>query len=105
MSYLCDICSVAFDEPLVIKRTVRLNGWLHNEEEALCPLCATPYFSEADRCKCGEVKPKSKNLCRKCKRELLERVTAFFDELTAEEEEQFDEWMDGDTITNRKAWG
>ena len=43
-------------------------------------------------------------LCRPCRRRLLKAVTAFFDDLTVEEEAQFDEWMDGDSITDRRRW-
>ena len=32
------------------------------------------------------------------------RLTEFADSLTAEEEQQVDDWMDGDTITNRRNW-
>ena len=44
-------------------------------------------------------------LCGSCRKDLLRRFTAFADTLTAEEEAQLDDWLDGDTITNRRNWG
>ena len=35
---------------------------------------------------------------------LLARITNFFDTLTCEEESQFDEWMDGDSVSDRRHW-
>ena len=43
-------------------------------------------------------------LCDDCRKSLLDRLTEFADGLTAEEEQQVDDWMDGDTITNRRNW-
>jgi hypothetical protein len=35
---------------------------------------------------------------------LKKKIINFFDYMTAEEEEQFDIWMDGDSIVNRRKW-
>ena len=48
--------------------------------------------------------PDRGRLCRACRGDLLRRFTAFADTLTAEEEDQLDDWLDGDTITNRRTW-
>ena len=40
-------------------------------------------------------------LCQSCRKSLKRRVTEFFDTLTPEEEQQFDAWMDGRSITER----
>lgn len=104
MRYRCDICETVFDEPRVVKRQERLNGFLYSDETAMCPICATPYFSEVEDCTCGGVRERNKPLCKECRSNLLKRITGLFDELTAEEEEQFDDWMDGDSITSRKRW-
>lgn len=104
MSYICDVCNTAFDEPLIVKRNVNLNGWFESTEEALCPICNNPYISKAEPCACGGLRRAHALMCRSCREDLAKRVNDFFDGLTAEEEQQFDDWMDGDTITNRKAW-
>lgn len=104
MRYQCDVCNTIFAEPRIQTSTERLGEWFSTYQEALCPICATPHFSEIERCKCGGNRRVNEHMCRECRAELLARVRTFFDGFTAEEEEQFDEWMDGDTVTNRKEW-
>lgn len=104
MSYLCDICGTQFAEPLVVQKHERLGDWSTVARQELCPICNTPYISRAVDCQCGGLRLENERMCRACRGSLLKRVSAFFDELTAEEEEQFDDWMDGDSIIHRKAW-
>ena len=103
--YICEICATPFDEPRKhVDRTVE-DGRIRTDIELLCPICASPYFANADVCpKCREWKPTKYLLCRACRADLLRRLTEFADKLTAEEEQQLDDWMDGDTITNRGKW-
>ena len=73
--------------------------------EYFCPICGEESFSEADSCpKCGEAKLRTDTLCRDCRKDLPKRFTAFADSLTAEEEQQVDDWMDGDSIKSRREW-
>ena len=70
--------------------------------EYFCPICGEESFSEADSCpKCGEAKLTTDTLCRDCRKDLLKRFTAFADELTEEEEDQLDSWLDGTSIKER----
>ena len=104
--YICDICATPFDEPRKhVEHTVE-DGRIRTDIELLCPICASPYFTNADICpRCGEWKLKQDPLCRACRADLLRRFTAFADKLTAEEEEQLDDWMDGASIKDRRSWG
>jgi hypothetical protein len=43
-------------------------------------------------------------LCKPCRERLKRKFIAFADELTAPEEEQLDEWLDGVSVTERKRW-
>ena len=43
-------------------------------------------------------------MCRKCRKELLQKLNGFADLLSYEEEEQLDEWLDGESIRNRRNW-
>lgn len=104
MSYICEICGLEFDEPLRIKRAERYGEFILHPTTEICPACNLPYFSKAEPCTCGGLRLEEDILCRKCRGELLKRVNEFFDELTAEEEEQFDSWMDGSSIEHRKNW-
>ena len=105
IQYCCDYCNTFFDEPEAV-HYVEVNGdFKRRYTEYFCPICGEESFSEADACpKCGEAKLTTDTLCRDCRKDLLKRFTAFADELTEEEEEQLDDWMDGDTITNRRNW-
>ena len=71
-----------------------------------CPQCGSTDFRELDVCPhCeSQLKAKYAHLCKSCHAELLARIQNFFDTLTAEEEQQFDDWMDGNSITDRKTW-
>lgn len=103
--FICGICETPFDEPLIHKETTVEEGRLRADVEALCPICASPDFTEAGLCpKCKSWKPKQDRLCGACRADLLRRFTAFADKLTAEEEEQLDDWMDGESVTNRRNW-
>lgn len=96
--YKCLDCGNVFEEPKKIGYGI--------EKEYVCPICGEEYYEEAERC--GN--PGCMNytvhgsLCVACKAELLARVKTFFDGLTEAEEEQFDEWMDGESITGRDKW-
>ena len=103
--YLCPICNTAFDRPYIHTDYEWQDGFPRPDTEESCPICASPYFEKAVLCpRCGEWMPDRGRLCRTCRGDLLRRFTDFADTLTAEEEEQLDDWLDGDTITNRRTW-
>ena len=82
---ICDVC-----------------GTTYPDTASVCPICGCDSFSEADYCpKCDEPKLKADILCRCCRKNLLKRFTDFADKLTAEEEDQLDEWLDGTSIKER----
>ena len=103
--YICDHCGTPFDEPVTAHHAENLGEFCRAYETQACPICGCDSFSPADLCpKCGEAKLAEETLCKRCRDELKNRVIRFFDTLTAEEEAQFDDWMDGDTVTHRKDW-
>ena len=99
--FICDVCGTGFDRP--VKRTYRevIDGRSRIDEELLCPICLNDHYSPASACMCGAPIHDGEHLCRRCRADLLQRVTAFADTLTAEEEAQFDDWMDGASIQER----
>ena len=103
--YICDYCDARFDEPEAV-HYVEVNGdFKRRYTEYFCPICGEESFSEADSCpKCGEAKLRTDTLCRGCRKDLLTRFKAFADELTEEEEDQLDSWLDGDSIKSRGGW-
>lgn len=103
--YICDVCGTAFDAPIPIQARNTDGERIWTETERICPICATAErFNPADLCQCSGWKPKGDILCTTCRAVLLRRFAAFADELTADEEEQLDAWLDGDTIKNRGKW-
>ena len=107
VNYKCDYCGVYFDTPNVVHHSETLgDGWVRGYNEELCPICGSDSFQDATTCpQCEEpMLAHRQHLCDKCRTSLKERFTAFADELTAEEEQQIDDWMDGDSITNRRNW-
>lgn len=105
-AYYCETCGEFFCQPLHHQESHSLDGWTMKGCTYLCPSCCEPYIEEAEECPgCGGgFKRKHEILCRACRTALKERFSDFADTLTAEEEAQLDEWMDGDTITNRQRW-
>lgn len=104
--YLCETCGTAFDAPDLHRESLREDGYVRTETLALCPICLQPYFTEADLCGvCRDrYKPRNAHLCHPCRDDLLRRFTDFADSLTAEEEQQLDHWLDGDSVTGRRKW-
>lgn len=103
--YLCARCGAHFEHPFFdeyIDQTVDCKAKFR---EPLCPYCSDPVIDEANSCPgCDGFKFRDEILCKDCRASLLEHVRAFADELTAEQEEQFNDWMDGDVIENRGRW-
>lgn len=102
----CQDCGLMFAEPVAV-----LDGFSHAFGTEVysapsCPQCGGRDFAEMDTCpRCARhLKEKTAHLCSRCAGELLARIHSFFDTLTAEEEAQFDDWMDGNSITDRKTW-
>ena len=92
--YYCELCGTFFDKPHIRTykdHTVDPRAEFHIEEAAFCPACDQPM-------------PVGPVLCESCRMSLKRRVTEFFDTLTAEEEQQFDTWMEGCSITERRAF-
>ena len=106
MIHKCIDCGLMFAEPAEV-----LDGFTHEFGQTIyrvpsCPNCGGRDFVEMDTCpRCARhLKEKDAHLCPRCAGDLLRRIHDFFDSLTAEEEAQFDEWMDGNSITDRKTW-
>lgn len=98
--FKCYTCDAVFDEPHIIRESVPTE---HGDElymTAVCPTCGEA-FGEADLCGCGDYKFENEFLCASCRRDLLAKFKDFADGLTAEEEEQLDEWLDGNSIKDR----
>lgn len=103
--YRCNYCDTCFDEPVAIRHTEFCGEFRRTYFEHLCPICGGDSYERVNECpKCGSPKAESEILCGDCKSSLLRRFTDFADHMTAEEEEQLDAWMDGDTISNRRLW-
>lgn len=103
--YLCELCRTPFDRPLTITERAVEDGHIRTDVETLCPVCGHAHYAPAEECPvCKGWKFQHEHLCASCRSDLLRRVIDFADGLTAEEEEQLDDWMDGDTITNRRKW-
>ena len=105
MIYRCDDCGEVFNYPSAVK-----NGFSHPFGDEIftedgCPFCGSLELTSVVYCDCGiHLKPKSAHLCKPCRIKLLGKVRSFFGTLTIEEEAQFDDWMDGNSITDRDFW-
>lgn len=102
--YMCNVCDALFDTPAVETEYFdTAYGYAPYVTES-CPVCGES-FSAAESCSCGGVKREGDILCSECRNALKARFIAFADELTAEEENQLDEWLEGCSITDRRNFG
>lgn len=101
--FKCYECGAVFDEPHIIREYVPTDRGDELYTTAECPHCGEA-FGDANLCQCGEYKFEDEILCEKCRKGLLARFIEFADGLTAEEEEQLDRWLDGNSITDRKGF-
>ena len=108
MSFYCNGCKNIFSEP------ARKSDWFHHKygvskrTTLACPFCESTEIEEAvpcgtPRCNTGFMH-RGERICLDCRRDLLFRVCAFFGELSDEEIAVFDNWMDGNSITDRGCW-
>ena len=105
MSYICNDCQAAFDTPAYVKNGFEHAFGVEQWIEKVCPKCDSTDIDEACECpKCKAYCRFDDKLCRDCRKALHEKFSAFADELTAEEEEQLDDWLDGSSIEERKNW-
>ena len=103
--YYCELCGTFFDKPHIRTYKDHTVDPRAEFQEVVCPVCLEPHIEEAAFCPaCDQPMPVGPVLCESCRMSLKRRVTEFFDTLTAEEEQQFDTWMDGRSITERRAF-
>lgn len=99
--YLCNECLRCFFDPAVSRELVKTDLGDELYMSTQCPYCGGT-FEAAEHCSCGGVKYKGETLCVACRARLKEKFIKFADELTAEEEEQLDNWLDGNSVTERR---
>lgn len=106
INYRCDYCGVYFETPNMVHHSEKVGDWIRGYNEELCPICGSDSFHDAASCpQCGDPMPAhEQHLCLACRKTLKKRFLAFAADLTPHEEAQIDDWMDGDTITNRRNW-
>ena len=105
--YICSHCDIPYDAPLAVRETEDLSGEGHyfTRTDFLCPLCGYPADLAndlADLCDCSEWKSKFRPTCAACHKKLLELFNAFADELTAGQEQDLDDLLDGVSVADRK---
>ena len=103
--YYCELCGTFFDKPHIRTYKDPTVDSRAEFQEVVCPVCLEPHIEEAAFCPaCDQPMPVGPVLCESCRMYFKRRVTEFFDTLTAEEEQQFDAWMEGCSITERRAF-
>lgn len=105
MPYACGSCHRVFAEP---KEELDSFGHAFGIERCwrpVCPHCGSTAIELPVLCpKCGDWMAPHRPLCPDCTEDLLDRVNGFFAALTGAELAQFDMWMDGNSIRDRKKW-
>lgn len=105
MSFVCIDCGEVFEDPAFFEFGFDHEFGCEKWVQAGCPSCQSADIVEANSCpKCGHAKLPDAHLCKDCAADLKRRVIAFLDTLTSDEEDLLDEWLDGDSVTNRENW-
>ena len=103
--YYCELCGTFFDKPHIRTYQDPTVDPRAEFQEVVCPVCLEPHIEVAAFCPaCDQPMPVGPGLWESCRMSLKRRVTEFFDTLTAEEEQQFDAWMEGSSITEMRAF-
>lgn len=104
--YICNDCGAPFTTPIIVGGGFQ-HGWgFRREYEEQCPYCNSDDFDDAETCpNCNiSLMRVGDNLCPGCHAELFRKFRAFADELTAEEEKDLDDLLDGRSVTERNGW-
>lgn len=103
--YICRDCKGYFTTPSKFGDGFPHAFGVERYSSELCPYCESTDYDYAVECpKCGrDMKLPEDKLCTGCRLALFRKVAMFFDELIAEEEEQFDEWFDGISVSDRRS--
>lgn len=104
IQFICEECGGIFVNPVTKEYKENLGEFIRTYKENTCPYCGSEDFSAADLCQCGSAKREGTILCLSCQTWLKEKFAVFADALTADEEKQMDEWLDGCSITEREKW-
>lgn len=103
--YICNDCQKVFLAPDEEHTSFSHAFGIQRETSYLCPRCGSADFDEATCCpSCSGDMRASDVICRDCRNDLLIRLDMFFSRLSPAELDQFDEWMDGNSILDRKNW-
>ena len=103
--YYCELCGTFFDKPHIRTYQDPTVDPRAEFQEVVCPVCLEPHIEEAAFCPaCDQPMPVGPVLCESCRMSLKRRVTEVFGTLTAEEGQQSDAWMEGSSITERRAF-
>lgn len=100
----CDLCGGVFSEPLTRRETCTDgDGRRQIVSTWLCPQCGLEtHLERVNRCpQCGSWKRRDDALCDICRGALKRRFCDFCDELTPEEADVLDDWLDGRSIHAR----
>lgn len=105
IKFRCNHCGTYFDEPKETVYEEVIAERLYRSVEKACPICGCDGYVPANYCPvCNSPKAADERICGECRTSLRGRFTDFADSLTADEEDQLDDWLDGDSITNRRSW-
>lgn len=98
--FYCVDCESLFENPNRVKEG--FDHWFGTEAyiDDVCPFCGGEAV-ECHICECGGYMTPNDKLCSSCRKDLAGRFAEFCDTLTAEQEEQLDTWLDGNSVTDR----
>ena len=101
----CELCGGVFEQPLTRRETCTDgDGRRQIVTALLCPLCGLESRLErVELCPgCGGWKREKEELCDICRRGLKQKFCDFCDELSPEEEDTLDDWLDGRSLRWRE---
>ena len=105
--FICNDCGTTFSDPKRVQDGFPHAFGVERYTENVCPQCESGNYEPGVPCgnpSCALPMRPTDHICTACRRVLHRNICKFFDGLTAAEEEQFNDWMDGDVIQSRKGW-
>ena len=96
--FICEECGEVFEDPAVLNTRESVDGFYTESSAMVCPYCENAYIYEANKCECGNWKPKRFSLCKDCEKEVKEKLQEMWEDFSENQKCFFNSLLEGNSI-------